>query len=156
MLPELVYHVDDFLNIPLTHLLFIWIRAALFLGSFLYSLAAWIHGEILCTLNYSFGSIDNFVILVLRPCRVTKSRDVYWTLTWFCSCESFQILLSTSEMNFGSNDFDGLKCLHCHVFDKMVDIVSWLGYCLLSKNFLKVSSILFSHHETSSRNVEWK
>ena len=29
-------------------------------------------------------------------------------------------------MNFGNNDFDGLKCLHCHIFENMVDIVSLL------------------------------
>ena len=45
-------------------------------------------------------------------------------LTWFCLCESFQILQSTIEINFGNNGFDGLKCLHCHVLENMVDIVS--------------------------------
>ena len=29
-------------------------------------------------------------------------------------------------MNFGNNDFDVLKCLHCHIFENMVDIVSLL------------------------------
>lgn len=43
---------------------------------------------------------------------------------WFCSCESYQILMSTVEMNFGSNNFEGLKCLHCHIFENIVDLVS--------------------------------
>ena len=82
----------------------------------------------LCPLTIRSHSIDSFVILVLLVCRVTKTRDVCWSLTWSYSCESFQILLSTIEMNFGDNDFDGLKCLHCHIFENMVDIVSLLRY----------------------------
>ena len=75
-------------------------------------------------------------------------------LTWSCSCESFQILLSTIEMNFGNNDFDGLKCLHCHIFENMVDIVSLLRYYKLSKNFFRFSSILLNHHQSLSMKVE--
>ena len=32
--------------------------------------------------------------------------------------------LSSIEVNFGNNDPDGLKCLHCHIFENMVDIVN--------------------------------
>ena len=53
-----------------------------------------------------------------------SQKEITDVPTWFCTCESFQILLSTIEINFGGNDFVGLKCLHCQLFEDIVDIVS--------------------------------
>lgn len=44
-----------------------------------------------------------------------QDNDVVWN----CSCETFRVLMSTVQMNFGEITWEGLMCLHCRLLKEL-------------------------------------
>lgn len=61
------------------------------------------------------GDFKFFDYVIVSMETSSQDNDVVWN----CSCETFRVLMSTVQMNFGEITWEGLMCLHCRLLKEL-------------------------------------